>query len=241
MKTKTIVISWGTKGLWKSIVYALLNDGHKIATFSSNKKNCQNLYYELWNNFKKNTFLVEKCNLTKNDEILQLNQAISEKFWNIDVLINNAWKWYYEYCEQVSIEKFQEIININLVGVARLTQAILPSIRNSGWGQIINISSISGFWSQEKGAFYSATKHGLMWYTKALREEVYKDNIKVATICPGMIDTDFFHEQEKEEIKNRFWKLTLKMLHKDDVIILIKTIINQSATSDIQDIIIKPF
>jgi NADP-dependent 3-hydroxy acid dehydrogenase YdfG len=74
-----------------------------------------------------------------------------------------------------------------------------------------------------------------------LREEVYKDHIKVATICPGMIDTEFFNEQEKEDMKKRFGKSTLRMLQRNDIIILVKTIINQSITSNIQDIIINLF
>ncbi|MDR3168770.1 MAG: SDR family NAD(P)-dependent oxidoreductase [Candidatus Peribacteria bacterium] len=57
------------------------------------------------------------------------------------------------------MDKFQEIIHINMIGVAYLTQIVLPIMKQNGRGQIINISSISGFWSQEKNAFYSATKH----------------------------------------------------------------------------------
>jgi NADP-dependent 3-hydroxy acid dehydrogenase YdfG len=80
-----------------------------------------------------------------------------------------------------------------------------------------------------------------MWYTKGLREEVKKHNIKVATICPGMIDTSFFTKQELKEMEQRFWVSKLKMLNTNDVVVLIKTIVYQSTTSDIQDIIIKPF
>lgn len=107
--------------------------------------------------------------------------------------------------------------------------------------QIINISSISWSWSQTKWAFYSATKHWLMWYTKGLRDELKWYNIKVATISPWMIDTDFFSKSELKDMKIRFWVEELKMLQKEDIVVLIKMIINQSRHSDIQDIIIKPF
>lgn len=241
MTIKTIVISGGTKGLWKSIVYGFLKEGHNVATFSSNEDNYKSLNTELWKDFEDEKFLVCKCDIKNESEMIHFQKTVLEKFGNVEVLINNAWKGYYEYCENGCMDKFQEIIHINMIGVAYLTQIVLPIMKQNGRGQIINISSISGFWSQEKNAFYSATKHWLIWYTKGLREEVKKNNIKVATICPWMIDTEFFTIQELKEMEQRFWVSKLKMLHTNDVVVLVKTIVYQSITSDIQDIIIKPF
>lgn len=119
-----------------------------------------------------------------------VNQVIKAE-GKIDVLYNNAGYGLYGPVEDVSIEAAKHQFDVNLFGLARLTQLVLPHMREAGSGLIINTSSMGGKIYTPLGAWYHATKHALEGWSDCLRLELKEFNINVVVIEPGGIDTKF--------------------------------------------------
>ena len=119
-----------------------------------------------------------------------VDRVLSEQ-GHIDVLVNNAGYAVYGAVEQVSIEDARRQFEVNLFGLASLTQKILPHMRERGSGHIINVSSIGGKVYTPLGAWYHATKHALEGWSDSLRVETAGFGIKVSIIEPGAIQTEF--------------------------------------------------
>ncbi|MFH1564919.1 MAG: SDR family NAD(P)-dependent oxidoreductase [bacterium] len=241
MHKKTAIISGGTGGIGKGSVLQLLKDGFNIATFSTNKKHCDSLRKELGQQYDPKRFLVMPADVANENSLnLFIKEAI-KKFKKIDVLINNAGVGYFSDCDKVDMTKFQKMISINIVGLALLTKLAVPFMKKNKSGLIINVASISGKRAFTNGEFYSATKFAVMGYSEGIRSELSAHKIKVATICPGMIKTNFFTEEELEKRKKVWKKDQIQMLEVEDIKKIISLICNQSEHCDVQDITIMPF
>ena len=119
-----------------------------------------------------------------------VNQVI-EGEGRIDVLINNAGFGLYGPVEDVALEDARYQFEVNLFGLAHLTQLVLPHMREQGSGRIVNISSVGGRVFSPFGAWYHATKHALEGWSDCLRLETAPFNIQVVLVEPGLIKTDF--------------------------------------------------
>ena len=109
----------------------------------------------------------------------------------IDVLFNNAGYGHYGPVEEIPLSTAKKLFEVNLFGLARLTQLVLPHMRAAGSGTIINTSSIGGKIYFPLGAWYHASKHAIEGWTDCLRLEVEHLGIRVIIIEPGIIDTGF--------------------------------------------------
>lgn len=241
MKSKTVFISGGTKGIGRAVVESLLSQGFNVSTFSRNNKNIIELESKLNSKFAPSKYLVLNADVTDEESI---DFAVSEslkKFNTIDILINNAGFGYFSSVDNFDNKQFLDLLNVNLFGLALVTKKVVPVFKKHKKGQIINIASISGKVAFPWGEFYSATKFGVMGYSQAIREELREFGIKVSTICPGMVDTDFFDEKELKRRMKIWGGVKPTMLKTKDITDIISLICNQSSHSDIQDLTIMPF
>ena len=124
-------------------------------------------------------------------------------FGGLDVLINNAGVGVFANVADMSVADWQRTLDTNLSGVFYCCHAAIPHLRSRGGGWIINISSLAGRNPFAGGAAYCASKAGLNAFAEALMLEVRYDNIRVSTIMPGSVDTDFGHSSSK----NADWKI----------------------------------
>ena len=235
--SKTVIISGGTSGIGKGFVLTLLEEGFNVATFSRSRERCIALRKELEKKYR--NFIVKNADVTDEGDMEKLAEETANKFSSIDILINNAGYGYFVKAEDVDIQKFKDVMETNVIGMGILTKQVIPYMKRKKSGLIINIASISGKMSFHGSGYYSATKHAVMGLSKGLRLDLKDSGIKVCTICPGMIDTQFFSEEEIERRKKLGRKMD--MLHVDDVSRVVKLICTQSEASDIQDITIMPF
>ena len=123
-----------------------------------------------------------------------VNQAISQiidKEGRIDILINNAGYGEYGAVEDVSIENAKKQMDVNVFGLAQMTQKVLPYMRKNQFGKIVNISSIAGKLTMPMGGWYHASKHAVEALSDALRLEVKRFGIDVILIEPGLIKTEW--------------------------------------------------
>lgn len=132
-----------------------------------------------------------KFDVTDEESMQQAVDKIIKQEGRIDVLINNAGYGSYGAVEDVSITEAKKQFEVNLFGLARLTQLVLPSMRKNNYGRIINISSMGGRITSFLGAWYHATKYALEGFSDALSMEVKPFGIDVVLIEPGGIKTDW--------------------------------------------------
>lgn len=135
------------------------------------------------------TFL--ELDVTRDESVTAAVEAVIAQFGRIDVLVNNAGMGLAGASEENSIVQAQKLFDINVFGVMRMTNAVLPHMRRQGSGRIINISSIFGLMPAPYMAAYSATKYAVEGYSESVDHEVREHNIRVLLVEPGGTRTGF--------------------------------------------------
>jgi NAD(P)-dependent dehydrogenase (short-subunit alcohol dehydrogenase family) len=134
---------------------------------------------------------VISLDVTDEDSIVNCVNTITEKEGSIDVLVNNAGYGSYGAIEDVPMEEARRQFDVNIFGLARLTQLVLPGMRKKRFGKIVNISSMGGKVFTPFGGWYHATKHALEGWSDCLRVEVKEFGIDVVVVEPGGIKTEW--------------------------------------------------
>jgi len=127
------------------------------------------------------------CDLADEESLIKLGDYIEEN--KIDVLVNNAGEYIYSRVEDMKLNDLNHILAINLKSAIYLSTRASRHMKQNGWGRIINIGSISGVMGEACAGMYSATKAGLIGYSKAAGLELAQYGITVNTINPGWVDT----------------------------------------------------
>ena len=129
--------------------------------------------------------------VTSDESVAAAVEAVIAQFGRIDVLVNNAGMGLAGASEENTIDQTQKLFDINVFGVIRMTNAVLPHMRKQGSGRIINISSIFGLMPAPYMAAYSATKFAVEGYSESVDHEVREHNIRVLLVEPGGTRTSF--------------------------------------------------
>ena len=140
--------------------------------------------------------LVTRLDVTDEPSIAAAVQAAEQRFGTIDVLVNNAGYGVYGLLEATSVESIRRQFETNVVGLLATTRAVLPSMRRSKSGVIVNIGSIAGKMTYPLGTMYNGTKFAVEGISEALRFEFREIGVRVKLIEPGIIYTSFFEATE---------------------------------------------
>ncbi len=122
-----------------------------------------------------------------------------ERFGRLDVLVNNAGIYYHAGLLEHTVEKFQQIVNINQLGVLLGMKAAIPAMQRVGGGSIINFASIYGIAGAGSSTAYQSTKGAVRLMTRSAAMEFVDDNIRINAICPGMFETNLFESSVPKE------------------------------------------
>lgn len=195
---KTVIITGGAKGIGKAISILFSNAGYNVVIcYNNSKAEAELLSGEL------NNSVAVKCDITKEKDVKNLICTAIKAFNSIDVLINNSGIALQKIIQDTSLEEWNNIITTNLTSCFLTSKECIPYMISKRQGVIINISSM---WGQVGGSCevaYSASKSGIIGFTKALAKEVSLSGIRVNCISPGVIDTDMlngFNDDEKKSL-----------------------------------------
>lgn len=180
---KVIIITGASSGMGKVTAEKLIKEGHSL--YAAARR------VNLMDDLKSLGGHPVQLDITKDEDIQHLVNNVIEKEGKIDVLINNAGYAIYGSVEETTIEDARRQFEVNIFGLGRLTQLVLPQMRKQKSGKIINISSMGGKMYTPLGAWYHATKHALEGWSDCLRIELKEFNIDVVLIEPGIITTEF--------------------------------------------------
>lgn len=181
---KKVLVTGGTRGIGAAIAVGFYNGGAAVAVTGTSKKSAEDFYK---NHPQKEIRFIELdfSNLEASQKAVA--QIASETF---DILVNNAGINKIDFLEEIQLEDWQRIQNVNLRGPYLLSKALVPAMKTKKWGRILNISSIFGVVSKEKRLSYSTSKAGLIGMTKNMALELAESNILVNSVSPGFIDTE---------------------------------------------------
>ena len=180
---KVILITGASSGMGKTTAEDLIKAGHTVYCVARSVDKMQDLA-DLGGH-------VLKMDVTNEEDIEKVVRQIIDEQGRIDVLWNNAGYGLYGPVEETPLEKVQNQFEVNVYGVARLTQKVLPYMREQNSGLIINTSSMGGKIYTPLGAWYHASKHAIEGYSDCLRLEVKDFGINVVVLEPGIINTGF--------------------------------------------------
>lgn len=134
--------------------------------------------------------------VTNDEQVQTAFNMMQEKYGRIDILLNNAGYGKFAAMTEMTVQEFEDMMDVNYMGIVHCTKAVLPHMLERGKGQIVNVASMAGKIGTAKSASYTATKHAVLGFSNALRQELRKTGVTVTTINPGPIDTPFFHRAD---------------------------------------------
>ena len=187
-KNKTALITGGSRGIGKAIAVALAKEGVNIIITGRNEAHLKEAQASISALGVKVMYAVmEVGNRAEVDKVMA---DVIEKSAPIDILINNAGIGAFGGFLELPPEQWEQIIQVNLLGVYYCTRAVLPGMIARKTGDIINISSTAGQRGAPVTSAYSASKFGLLGLTESLMLEVRKHNIRVSALTPSTVATD---------------------------------------------------
>lgn len=180
---KVAVITGASSGMGKSVAHILNDQGYIVYGAARRTEKMKDL--------EEKGMKIVSLDLTDQKSITAAVDTIIKNEGRIDILINNAGYGSYGSVEEVSIEEAKRQFEVNIFGLARITQLIIPFMREQNSGRIVNISSMGGKIYTPFGAWYHATKHALEGWSDSLRIELKEFGIDVVVVEPGGIQTEW--------------------------------------------------
>lgn len=182
-RTKIALVTGASAGMGKDFAKALLKEGMTVYAVARR--------IEKMDDLKELGIIPLKMDITKEEDVQYVVDQIKQDHGHIDVLINNAGFGMFGSVEETTLADARYQFEVNLFGLASLTQKIIPLMRGQKSGKIINISSVGGKIYSPMGAWYQGTKHALEGWSDCLRLELSSFGIDVVVIEPGAIVTEF--------------------------------------------------
>ena len=199
---KVAMITGATRGIGKQIALTLANEGYNIV-LNYRTKNDELIQAKNEIESKNVKCLTVQGDVTNFEDCKQMIESAIKEFEKIDVLINNAGITKDMLLARMKEEDFKQVIDVNLVGTFNMTKNVISYMMKARNGRIINISSVVGIAGNAGQTNYSASKAGIIGFTKSLAKEVASRNILVNAVAPGFIETnmtDVLKQEVKDEI-----------------------------------------
>ncbi|SHE31331.1 3-oxoacyl-[acyl-carrier-protein] reductase [Psychroflexus salarius] len=189
LENKNVIITGGSRGIGKGIAEVFAQHGANVAfTYNSSKEAAETLAKDLEKlGIKAKAYQSDASDF---DQAQQLASDVIKDFGSVDVLINNAGITKDNLLMRMSEEDFNKVIEVNLNSVFNLTKAVLRPMLKQRHGSIINMSSVVGIKGNAGQANYSASKAGIIGFSKSVALELGSRNIRSNVIAPGFIETE---------------------------------------------------
>ena len=180
---RAVLITGGSSGIGKETGKTLLGVGHTVYVAARRVERMEDL--------EELGCIPLKMDVTKEEDLVAAVERIERDHGGVEILVNNAGYGSYGAIEDVPLEEAKRQFEVNIFGLARLTQLVLPRMREKHYGKIVNISSVGGKIYTPFGGWYHATKHALEGFSDCLRLETKQFGIDVVIVEPGGIATEW--------------------------------------------------
>ena len=198
MKDKVILVTGANRGIGLNIIQRLNNDGYTVIGTSRTDDGANIISQEINSNGGKGL----KMDVTNQESINSAIKNIQDQYGPLYGLVNNAGITNDNLLMRMTDEQWLSVIETNLTSIYRVTKSIVKDMMKAREGRIVNIGSIVGMMGNAGQSNYSASKSGLLGFTKSLARELASRNINVNSISPGFIDTDMTKALSYDQIDN---------------------------------------
>jgi 3-oxoacyl-[acyl-carrier protein] reductase len=186
---RVALVTGGSRGIGKAIVWALAREGARVAfVYQSNKEAADKLVAEL--GLDQREALAIQANVARKSEADDVVARVLERWEKIDILVNNAGIVRDGLLATMSPENWQAVIDTNLTGAYNFCHSVMRPMMSARYGRIINMSSVASHTSNPGQANYAASKGGVEGLTRCLATEIARRGITVNAVAPGFIETD---------------------------------------------------
>ena len=189
LDNRTAVITGAGRGMGQSIACALAELGAQVGGTDLDEEAAQGTVQQI--RASRHRAAAFQTDVTDAPGVQAMVDWTADTFGGVHILVNNAGVLYPTSVAETDEEEWDRVIAVNLKGTFLCSKAVLSHMQDAGWGRIINISSTAGkSVSTVGGAHYTASKAGVLGFTRHLAREVASDGITVNAVCPGLIDTE---------------------------------------------------
>jgi short-subunit dehydrogenase len=205
LEGKAIIITGASSGIGKAVAIGLARYKSKLILASRNIEKLEelkNICTELGS-----IVFIKQTDVTNQSEIYDLFKFAVEKYEKIDVVFDNAGLGYVKPLIDLSTNEIQEMINVNVTGMISVAKSAAEHMKNNKSGHIIMTSSIAGLIAVPDWSVYVASKWAITGFADCLRAELGRYNIKVSTVHPGVVDTEFFDQGKANLAKKDLGKM----------------------------------
>jgi len=185
LANKTAIITGAGSGIGRGIALAFAKEGANVVLVGRRKANLEETAQAAGG-----STLVISADVTQASEITQILQQTAQHFGAINVLVNNAGLLHPGTAEQITEAQWDETFNVNVRGVWLFSRAVLPYLRKSNGGSIINVASVLGINGVRLRAAYASSKGAVVLLTKCMALDHSSEQIRVNAICPGFVETE---------------------------------------------------
>ncbi len=202
---KTALITGGTKGIGKAVAQRFLESGYEVILNYCHDEEAAIATQNEFNGLDYCPVLM-RADVSDEGQVKEMFKEILRIYGGIDVLVNNAGISKVNVIQDTTLSDWEEVVGVNLRGVFLCSREAARIMISAGHGSIVNISSIWGEVGASCEVAYSATKGGVIAFTKALAKELAPSRITVNCVSPGVIDTDMnsnLSEEEMEDLINQ--------------------------------------
>ena len=234
MSERTAVVTGASSGIGAATARALAGDGFRVVCAARREDRITALAEEIGG-------LAVACDVTDAASVAALAKAVGPR---LDVLVNNAGGAFDAAgVAEADLTDWARMYEVNVLGLVRVTQALLPALRESGHGLVVNMGSTAGRVAYEGGGGYTAAKHGTKVVTETLRLEHVAEPVRFCEIAPGMVRTEEFglvRFDGDESKRDAIYAGVEEPLVADDVAEAIRWVASLPAHVSVDELVLRP-
>jgi len=217
LRGKIALVTGSSRGIGRATALEFAKNGcDVIVNYAKSKEKAREVEREIREYGQE--ALVIQADVSVKNEVNKMREEIIDTFHRLDILVNNAGIHQHLKSWELSLDDWKKIIDVNLMGTFLCCSAFIPSMKEKGYGRIVNISSVVAFTGTDHECHYASSKAGIIGLTKSLALELAPYNITVNAIAPGFIETDMISFENAEEREMVEIKILLGRLGKPEEI-----------------------
>ncbi len=192
-RQRVALVTGATEGIGRALAFALGKAGWSVGVCARTGARVTDLLRDLA--AADVTAAGLPCDVSDAAQVEALMAHVTERLGSIDTLINNAGVLYGKPILELTLEEWDRTFAVNMRALFLMSRAVIPSMRERGAGNIVNIASLAGRNGFAGGTAYSASKHAVLGFSKSLMMEERKNGIRVIAVCPGSVATPMLADQ----------------------------------------------